>query len=111
MPKKAKIAETIRVDSDRLDHLMNLAGELVITKARFVAITRGLEELFRGSNAHALTSDTRERLDSVTRGLEGLAEIKAGSGSVVLRRLARPMVGPCPPAPRELPRDPGRARC
>ena len=76
---KAKIAETIRVDSDRLDHLMNLAGELVITKARFVAITRGLEELFRGSNAHALTSDTRERLDSITRGLSGLAELKGGS--------------------------------
>jgi two-component system chemotaxis sensor kinase CheA len=75
---KAKVAETIRVDSDRLDHLMNLAGELVITKARFVAITRGLEELFRGSNSHALASDTRERLESITRGLEGLAEIKTG---------------------------------
>ena len=37
-PQKAKIAETIRVESDRLDHLMNLAGELVITKARFIAI-------------------------------------------------------------------------
>jgi two-component system chemotaxis sensor kinase CheA len=77
--RKARIAETIRVDSDRLDHLMNLAGELVITKARFVAITRGLEELFRGSNAHALTSDSRERLESITRGLEGLADGKAGS--------------------------------
>ena len=55
---------------------MNLAGELVITKARFVAIARGLDELFRGSNARALTSDTRERLESLTRGLEGLAEIK-----------------------------------
>jgi two-component system chemotaxis sensor kinase CheA len=79
-PKKARVAETIRVESDRLDHLMNLAGELVITKARFVAISRGLDELFRGSNAHALASDTRERLDSVTRGLEGLAQLKAGSG-------------------------------
>ena len=38
VPAKVKIAETIRVESDRLDHLMNLAGELVITKARFVAI-------------------------------------------------------------------------
>jgi two-component system chemotaxis sensor kinase CheA len=78
--KKAKVAETIRVESDRLDHLMNLAGELVITKARFVAITRGLEELFRGSHAQSLTSDTRERLESITRGLDGLAEIKSGSG-------------------------------
>ena len=58
---------------------MNLAGELVITKARFVAIARGLDELFRGSNARALTSDTRERLESLTRGLEGLTEIKSGS--------------------------------
>jgi two-component system chemotaxis sensor kinase CheA len=72
---KKKIAETIRVESDRLDHLMNLAGELVITKARFVAIARDLDELFRGSNAHSLTSDTRERIDSLTRGLEGLERL------------------------------------
>src|SRR5262249_28519213 len=78
-PGKAKVAETLRVESDRLDYLMNLAGELVITKARFVAISRGLEELFRGSNAHALASDTRERIESMTRGLEGLAESKIGT--------------------------------
>ena len=85
-PGKAKIAETIRVESDRLDHLMNLAGELVITKARFIAIARDLDELFRGSNARALTSDTRERLESLMRGLEGLAEIKSGSASGSLDR-------------------------
>jgi two-component system, chemotaxis family, sensor kinase CheA len=91
---KHKIAETIRVDSDRLDHLMNLAGELVITKARFIAISIGLEKLFKSSNAHTVTSDTRERLESIGRGLEGLAESKhasAGSGverwSAHLRRL------------------------
>ena len=86
IPNKTKIAETIRVESDRLDHLMNLAGELVITKARFVAIARGLDELFRGSNARALTSDTRERLESLTRGLEGLAEIKGNSSGNSLDR-------------------------
>ena len=94
-PAKAKIVETIRVESDRLDHLMNLAGELVITKARFVAIARGLDELFRGSNARALTSDTRERLESLTRGLEGLTEIKSG----FIRWFARPLVSSRPPAP------------
>jgi two-component system, chemotaxis family, sensor kinase CheA len=85
-PKKTKVAETIRVDSDRLDYLMNLAGELVITKARFVAIARGFDELFRGSSASALASDTRERLESITRGLDGLAEIKSGSSSDSLDR-------------------------
>ena len=83
-PRKAKVAETIRVESDRLDYLMNLAGELVITKARFVAIAKGLEELFRGSNAQALATDTEERLESITRGLDGMIGLKAGSteGSV-----------------------------
>ena len=83
-PRKAKVAETIRVESDRLDYLMNLAGELVINKARFVDIARGLDELFRGSNAQALTSDTEERLESITRGLDGIAGLNAGvsDGSV-----------------------------
>jgi two-component system chemotaxis sensor kinase CheA len=85
-PAKTRVAETIRVDSDRLDYLMNLAGELVITKARFVAITRGLEELFRGSSAPALAADTRERLDSITRGLEGFAELKSGSSGDTVDR-------------------------
>ena len=34
----------------------------------------------------ALTSDTRERLESLTRGLEGLAEIKSGSAGGSLDR-------------------------
>ena len=80
-PRKAKVAETIRVESDRLDYLMNLAGELVINKARFVDIARGLEDLFRGSNAQALTSDTEERLESISRGLDGLVGVKTGAGS------------------------------
>ena len=46
---------------------MNLAGELVINKARFVDIARGLDELFRGSNAQALATDTEERLDEHRR--------------------------------------------
>ncbi len=33
-----KPTETLRVDIDRLDHLMNLAGQLVINKARFTQI-------------------------------------------------------------------------
>jgi two-component system chemotaxis sensor kinase CheA len=40
-----KPAETIRVDIDRLDHLMNLAGQLVINKARFAQIADSLKYL------------------------------------------------------------------
>jgi two-component system chemotaxis sensor kinase CheA len=68
---KHRITETVRVDVDRLDHLMNLAGELVINKARFFEIARGWEELFRGSNAELLAADMIDRLDSVARGVDG----------------------------------------
>jgi two-component system chemotaxis sensor kinase CheA len=79
-PRKAKVAETIRVESDRLDYLMNLAGELVINKARFVDIAKGLDELFRGSNAQALAMDTEERLDSISRGLQVAGGNKSSGG-------------------------------
>jgi two-component system chemotaxis sensor kinase CheA len=69
-PRKAKVAETVRVEVDRLDHLMNLAGELVINKSRFFEITRGFEELFRTSNANALAADTLDRLEGMSRALE-----------------------------------------
>ncbi|MCC9604654.1 chemotaxis protein CheA [Blastopirellula sp. JC732] len=40
----AKPAETLRVDIERLDQLMNLAGQLVINRARFEQLTDGLRE-------------------------------------------------------------------
>ncbi|MEX0794160.1 MAG: Hpt domain-containing protein, partial [Pirellulaceae bacterium] len=43
-----KPAETLRVDIERLDQLMNLAGQLVINKARFVQLGEGL----RGALPH-----------------------------------------------------------
>lgn len=73
-PKRTKVAETVRVDIDRLDSLMNLAGELVINKARFLQVSSGLEELFRSSNAHWLAADTEDRLESLGRGLESLSD-------------------------------------
>jgi two-component system chemotaxis sensor kinase CheA len=84
--RKMKVAETIRVESDRLDHLMNLAGELVITKARFVAISHNLDDLFRRSNADVLTSDTRERTEGIVQGLESLGGTKVGSPGSILDR-------------------------
>src|SRR5262249_61632428 len=80
--KRPRVTETVRGDVDRLDQLMNLAGELVISKARFFEISRGLDELFRGSNAQLLAADTADRLDSVARGLEGLQALDGvGNGS------------------------------
>jgi two-component system chemotaxis sensor kinase CheA len=77
-----KVAETVRVDVDRLDHLMNLAGELVINRARLTEIAGGLEGLFSDSGAHLLTADTEDRLESLTEDLEAAARGDRGADAV-----------------------------
>ncbi len=41
---KPKVSATIRVDHEKLDHLMNLIGELIINRNRFAMLARSLEE-------------------------------------------------------------------
>ncbi|WP_018123672.1 chemotaxis protein CheA [Desulfovibrio oxyclinae] len=43
-PAKHKASTTIRVDHHRLDHLMNLIGELIINRNRYSMLARALEE-------------------------------------------------------------------
>ena len=40
----AKVSSTIRVDHEKLDHLMNLIGELIINRNRYSLLARSLEE-------------------------------------------------------------------
>jgi len=42
--QKIKTSSTIRVDHEKLDHLMNLIGELIVNRNRFVMLTKQLEE-------------------------------------------------------------------
>jgi two-component system chemotaxis sensor kinase CheA len=81
-PPSKKVGETLRVDVERLDQLMNLAGELVINRSRFFEIASGLEGLFRDSSASFLTGDTEDRLDSLTRDLEAFAD-QPGKGAAI----------------------------
>ncbi|WP_027186194.1 chemotaxis protein CheA [Desulfovibrio inopinatus] len=41
---KPKVSATIRVDHEKLDHLMNLIGELIINRNRYSMLARSLEE-------------------------------------------------------------------
>ena len=52
---KPKAAQTVRVDIERLDKLMNLAGELVVNKARFVQIARQMSPAFKKSSVAGRT--------------------------------------------------------
>ncbi len=71
---KAKVAETVRVDISRLDDLMNLAGELVVNKARFVQIARQMSPAFRKSS---VSSRARSFGDSIRRAI-GLMKQQCG---------------------------------
>jgi len=54
--KTTRPNETLRVDIDRLDQLMNLAGQLVINKARFTQIGERLKEHVPGKQTPNLVS-------------------------------------------------------
>jgi two-component system chemotaxis sensor kinase CheA len=67
------------VEIDRLDQLMNLAGELVINKARFVQISAGLHELFRGKGAQYASREIRQRLQHLSARIEEAKRVGKGS--------------------------------
>ena len=71
-PPKDKQIETIRVDIDRLDHLMNQAGQLVINKARFSRVSEQFKTLasrkqtsHSQNNANTLLSKIESDVESV----------------------------------------------
>lgn len=63
--------ETVRVDIERLDELMNLAGQLVINKAQFTRIGQRLQEALGG----------KQLVQSVDRALGELEKV-SGSGEL-----------------------------
>ncbi|DAB27913.1 MAG: chemotaxis protein CheA [Sulfurimonas sp. RIFOXYD12_FULL_33_39] len=48
--KQTTVEQTIRVDVKRLDHLMNLIGELVLAKNRLIKINDDVEERYEGES-------------------------------------------------------------
>jgi two-component system chemotaxis sensor kinase CheA len=62
--------ETMRVDVERLDVLMNLVGELVVTRARFVQLATDLAPLFRktaAARSGGVHQPFREALDAIIK--------------------------------------------
>ncbi|HAN96563.1 MAG TPA: hypothetical protein DCQ98_03620 [Planctomycetaceae bacterium] len=73
----AKPAETLRVDIERLDQLMNLAGQLVINKARFVQIGDSLKGSLMNKQAPQVLADARNIGRQVLQTLEDGSAIEA----------------------------------
>jgi two-component system chemotaxis sensor kinase CheA len=60
----AKVSTTIRVEHEKLDHLMNLIGELIINRNRFSLITKELEA---GKDVADVVQSLSETTDSMAR--------------------------------------------
>ena len=65
-----KVAGTMRVNIDRLDHLMNLAGELVVNRARFVQIS---EQISPDDRKATSTNRIREFCDNLRQTIDGFS--------------------------------------
>lgn len=85
------VGDTVRVDAARLDNMMNVAGELVITKARVLQLSESLFRAFMGidinglealisnshvsgagkaGNGHKLTAERLRHLDTLVEKLQ-----------------------------------------
>lgn len=101
-PAKSKPVETLRVDIDRLDQLMNLAGQLVINKARFGQIGDRLKGL---SAIRIATQSLASAQHSAVRLVSGIQEISGSKAAVpidALGTLARKMQEDLDTVQREL---------
>jgi len=65
------VVETMRVGVDRLDVLLNLVGELVVSRARFVQLVADMSPLFKKSAVGGRSGGTgqslREAVESIVR--------------------------------------------
>ena len=66
-PEAHKSSSTIRVDHERLDHLMNLIGELIINRNRYTLIARSLEDTSRDVDVSRVAQDLSETTYAMAR--------------------------------------------
>ena len=85
------VAETMRVGVERLDVLLNLVGELVVSRARFVQLVTDMAPLFRkaavGGRSGGTTHSLREAVESIVRSASGQVDRAAAACESQLEKL------------------------
>jgi len=81
---KPRLVETVRVDIDRLDNLMNLAGELVINKARFTQLARRMSPAFKKSSISGRARAFGETMRQMLHGL-GQSAVSSEANAIAQR--------------------------
>jgi len=82
-------AETLRVDIERLDQLMSLAGQLVINKARFVRIGEGLKQTAGNKRLQHRLGDVFNQLERLDGAFEQTGTCAGPADLPVLRNQVR----------------------
>lgn len=67
---KVQIQQTVRVDINRLEHLLNLVGELIIDNTRLQDVKRKFAERFKQEPETALLGDVTDHLSRVVSELQ-----------------------------------------
>ena len=85
------VVETMRVGVDRLDVLLNLVGELVVSRARFVQLVADMAPLFKKSAVGGRSGSTgqslREAVESIVRSASGPVDRAAAACETHLEKL------------------------
>ena len=85
------VVETMRVGVERLDVLLNLVGELVVSRARFVQLVADMAPLFRkaavGGRSGGTTHSLREAVESIVRSASGPVDRAAAACESQLEKL------------------------
>ncbi len=83
--------ETMRVGVDRLDVLLNLAGELIVSRARFVQLVADMAPLFRKASVGGRSGDAvyslREAVETIVQSATGPVERAAATCDVQLEKI------------------------
>jgi two-component system chemotaxis sensor kinase CheA len=74
-PAAGAAAETLRVDVDRLDELLNLAGELLVNRARLTELLGAIGPLFRKTGHSGRSSLVADALRGAIHELEDGAKV------------------------------------
>ncbi len=77
-----RTGETLRVDQERLDELMNLGGELVINRARFTQVHGKFRDVFDGKNFGYVVDEIDDGLAQIKNSIESLQGAN-GNGRVI----------------------------
>ncbi len=62
--------QTLRIDTDRLDHVMDLVGELVLSRNRLSKILSDIEEIYEGDEKIKTLIETSSNLSLITTDLQ-----------------------------------------